>query len=120
MTAAKRDTCLWCRSPSTVEAHHLTGKRADHTYPHPDLTVPLCKKHHDLAHADLRAQRIDDPATTPLDTIQAVAHWLARIATFLGRHSRTHTQDWLGRIADALQGMAEALLQACTALTPAV
>jgi hypothetical protein len=77
------DPCLLCPEPAD-DPHHLTGRGHDGRYLDPQLVVPLCHSHHELAEDDLRAPGLVAPATAST-TIESVAVRLQRSAIFLGR-----------------------------------
>jgi hypothetical protein len=116
MTARSR--CAWCPEPA-VDAHHLTGRHPDRSYLDLELTVPLCHAHHEIAHADLRCQRLDNPTPEVAARIGRIAFCLARLAVFFGRFATTTGHAWFEQLASALRTWADDLADAQHTLTPA-
>ena len=100
--AAERQ-CAFC-GERAQHLHHLTGRDPDRRYLDPLLVAALCRKHHTLVHADLRAQLIDTPP--------AARHWypqsslrytLARLGAYFGRLAAYSDDPMLGPLAVTLQ-----------------
>ncbi len=110
MSARRRSgpPCELCGEPS-VHAHHLTGRDPDRAHLDPDLTAPLCRADHVLAHEDLRSQGVDVPAGSHWSAIEACRQRLRRLALFLARIGEASSTDLFTNLARALQGWADDL-----------
>ena len=106
--------CLICDARS-VRAHHLTGRDADGRYLDPDLKLPCCHDHHELAHDDWRILNLQDPSEKEhsdagLSFVERVERRLRRAASFMARLAEAYPQHaWIARTAQALKRWADEL-----------
>jgi hypothetical protein len=96
-------------------AHHPTGRGPDGRYLDPELRLPYCHDHHELAHDDWRTLFIEDrelgqEPNRPLAFIERVELRLRRLAATVARLAEAYPQyQWLAALAGALKGWADEL-----------
>lgn len=99
-------TCVLCGG-RPVDRHHLTG-RSNGVYADPALTVELCHDCHELAGADLRAERLER-GNTHTTRSELVAHRLRCIAVFLARLACGDANSVWARVASHVRSWADDL-----------
>jgi hypothetical protein len=72
------EKCLLCESTVNVEWHHVLAAANDE-----GLTVPLCRRHHDIVTEMQRTQGVDFRRDTDRSILESVGYGLLSIACFL-------------------------------------
>jgi hypothetical protein len=106
-TMAGERRCMVCGA-AAVEAHHITGRDGCRVQFDPELTVDLCRSHHELVHEDLRDEDLDR-VRRPLRDPERVAHRLQRLAVLFARAAGHPTDAW-AQLASHLRAWADELL----------
>jgi hypothetical protein len=106
--------CAICGKQVRRDAHHLGGRGHDEEYLDP-ATADLCHDDHELAHDDLRRQRIDAPLESG-NVLERVERLLRRVGVFLARVAEGTGISWCVGLAAACVRMATDLRHAITAL----
>lgn len=98
--------CILC-DRTVVDLHHLTG-RSNGEYVDPDLVVPLCHRHHELAGTDLRAEGLER-ANAHTNVVELMTFRLACIGVFFARAANGDPSSMFARLASSFRRWSDEL-----------